>query len=102
MIYYVEGNKRALKRRAAVVAKDAMVNGKIKKKEITGGLHIYCAGAAKTLGLGQDGDTDKMVDEIRKTMGNAPFIGGFTAGEQGNIPGYGFFHGNLMSSMVVF
>ena len=101
-IYYVEGNKRALRRRAAVVARKAMVNGRIKMKEITGGLHIYCAGAAKTLGLGQGGDTDRMVDEIRKAMGGKPFIGGFTAGEQGYIPGYGFFHGNLMSSMVVF
>jgi hypothetical protein len=101
-IYYVEGNKRALRRRAAVVAKKAMVNGKIKMKEIAGGLHIYCAGAAKTLGLNQGDDTDKMVDDIRKAMGGKPFIGGFTAGEQGNIPGYGFFHGNLMSSMVVF
>ena len=79
-----------------------MVNGKIKMKEIVGGLHIYCAGAAKTLGLGQGDDTDKMVDEIRKAMGGNSFIGGFVAGEQGNIPGYGFFHGNLMSSMVVF
>ena len=101
-IYYVEGNKRALRRRAAVVAKSAMVNGKIKMKDIVGGLHIYCAGAAKTLGLGQGDDTDKMVDEIRKAMGGNSFIGGFVAGEQGNIPGYGFFHGNLMSSMVVF
>jgi hypothetical protein len=101
-IYYVEGNKRALRRRAAVVAKDAMVNGRIKIKDITGGLHIYCAGAAKTLGLGEGDDTVKMIDEIRNAMGGNPFIGGFTAGEQGNIPGYGFFHGNLMSSMVVF
>ncbi len=101
-IYYVEGNKRALQRRAAVVAKNAMVNGKIKIKEIAGGLHIYCGGAAKTLGLESGGDTAKMVDEIRKAMGGSTFIGGFTAGEQGNIPGYGFFHGNLMSSMVIF
>ena len=43
-----------------------------------------------------------MVGEIHNVMGGKPFIGGFTAGEQGNIPGYGYFHGNLMSSMVVF
>jgi len=70
--------------------------------EVTGGLHIYCAGAAKTIGLEKGGDTSKMVDELRKAMAGKPFIGGFTAGEQGNIPGFGFFHGNLMSSMVVF
>ncbi len=71
-------------------------------KDIAGGLHIYCGGAAKTLGLEADGETDKMVREIKKAMGGKPFIGGFTAGEQGNIPGYGYFHGNLMSSMVIF
>ncbi|MFC1761698.1 FIST signal transduction protein [Planctomycetota bacterium] len=101
-IYYVEGNKRALKKRAGVVARDAMIQAKIKMKDIAGGLHIYCGGAAKTLGLGADDETNKMVAEIQKAMQGKSFIGGFTAGEQGNIPGYGFFHGNLMSSMVVF
>jgi hypothetical protein len=101
-IYYVEGNEEALKRRAGVVAKDALVNGKIKMKDIAGGLHIYCGGAAKTLGLDAGGETDKMVKEIQKAMPGKPFIGGFTAGEQGNIPGYGYFHGNLMSTMVIF
>jgi len=79
-----------------------MVDGKIKMKDIAGGLYIYCAGAAKTLGLGAGDETSKMVGEIRKAIGGKSFIGGFTAGEQGNIPGYGYFHGNLMSSMVVF
>lgn len=102
MIYYVEGNKMALQRKTAVVVRKAMVNGKIKIKEVAGGLHIYCAGAAKTLGLEKGGATDKMIADIKNAMGGKPFIGGFTAGEQGTIPGYGFFHGNLMSSMVVF
>jgi len=101
-IYYVEGDKRALKKRAGVVAKDAMIEGKIKVKDIAGGLQIYCGGAAKTLGLGEGDETSQMVHEIQKAMKDKPFIGGFTAGEQGNIPGYGYFHGNLMSSMVVF
>ncbi len=101
-IYYVEASSKALRRRAGLVARDAMVTGRIKMNDLAGGLHIYCAGAAKTLGLGQGEDTSKMVKEIRSTMRGRPFIGGFTAGEQGNIPGYGVIHGNLMSSMVVF
>ncbi len=101
-IYYVEGNKEALRRRAAAVARDAMVNGKIKVKNVAGGLHIYCAGAAKTIGLEPDGEAVRMVDEVRKAMRDTPLIGGFTAAEQGAIPGYGIFNGNLMSSMVVF
>lgn len=101
-IYYVEGDKRALQKRAGVVARDALVTARIKMKDIAGGLHIYCAGAAKTLGLGEGEETSKMVEEIRHALGGRPFIGGFTAGEQGTIAGYGYFHGNLMSSMVVF
>jgi hypothetical protein len=101
-IYYVEGDKRALRERAGVVARDALVSARIKMKDIAGGLHIYCGGAAKTLGLGEGEETSKMVEEIRNAMGGRPFIGGFTAGEQGTIAGYGYFHGNLMSSMVVF
>jgi hypothetical protein len=101
-IYYVEGNKEALRRRAAAVAREAMINGKIKVKDVAGGLHIYCAGAAKTLGLEVDGEVMRMVGEVRKVVRDSPFIGGFTAAEQGTIPGYGIFNGNLMSSMVVF
>ena len=101
-IYYVEGNTRALRKRAGVVTRDALVNGNIKIKDIAGGLHVYCGGAAKTLGLGEGDEAGKMVGEIQAYMGGRPFIGGFTAGEQGTIPGYGYFHGNLMSAMVVF
>jgi hypothetical protein len=101
-IYYVEGNTRALRERAGAVTLDAMVNGRIKTADVAGGLHLYCAGAAKTLGLGEGDESTKMVVEIQKAMKGRPFIGGFTAGEQGNIPGYGYFHGNLMSTTVVF
>ncbi len=101
-IYYVEGNTRALRERAGAVTIEAMVSGRIKTAEVAGGLQIYCAGAVKTLGLGEGDEPAKMVAEIQKAMKHKPFIGGFTAGEQGAIPGYGYFHGNLMSAMVVF
>jgi hypothetical protein len=35
-------------------------------------------------------------------MQGKPYIGTFTAGEQGNICGYGIFMGNLTSAMAVF
>jgi hypothetical protein len=101
-VYYVEGDKRALKKRAGAVVKDAMVQGRVKVKEVAGGLHIYCRGAANTLGFDKSNEVAAMVAEIQRSMKGKPFIGAFTAGEQGNIPGYGFLHGNLMSSAVVF
>lgn len=101
-LYYVEGSKQALIKRAGVVARKALVDGRIKMDEIAGGLHIYCGGASTVIGLGDDGSARTMVAEISKSMSGRPFIGGFTSAEQGHIPGFGFFHGNLMSSMVVF
>ena len=73
-IYYVEGNKEALRRRAAAVARDAMVNGRIKVKDVAGGLHIYCAGAAVTLGFKDEGEVRGMIDEVRRAMRQAPSL----------------------------
>ena len=44
----------------------------------------------------------KYVRYLGKEMNGKPFIGGFTSGEQGNIKGYGCFHGSLSSAMIVF
>ena len=101
-VYFVEVDKRALQKRAGAVVKDAMVQGRVKMTEVAGGLHIYCRGAANTLGFDQDNQVAEMVTEIQQSMKQKPFIGAFTAGEQGNIPGFGFLHGNLMSSAVIF
>jgi len=101
-LYYAVGIKRAYVKRAGAIVKHALVNGRIKKKNLIGGIHAYCRGAA----FGQLGKEisklEPLVSETKKEMNGMPFIGGFTAGEQGNIPGHGCFHGNLSSSMVVF
>lgn len=101
-LYYAVGIKKAYIKRAGAIVKLALVNGKIKKKNLIGGIHAYCRGAA----FGQLGKEvsklEPLVGETKKEMNGMPFIGGFTAGEQGNIPGHGCFHGNLSSSMVVF
>ena len=75
---------------------------KNQKNKLAGAIHAYCRAAA----FGQIGkyleELQKIVFEMKKEMNGKPFIGGFTAGEQGNIKGYGCFHGNLSSSMVIF
>jgi hypothetical protein len=98
-LYCVEGSRDILINRSAVVAKRAMIKGKIKKKSVAGGLHIYCLGAS--LAVGED-RMHEIVTAINSAMGENPYIGIFTGGEQGSIEGYGYFHGNLMSSMVIF
>ena len=101
-LYYAVGIKKAYIKRAGAIVRHALVNGRIKKKELLGGVHAYCRGAAFGQ-LGKDVDQLKpIVEETKKEMNGAPFIGGFTAGEQGNIAGHGSFHGNLSSAMVLF
>ena len=101
-LYYAVGLKDAYIKRAGTIVTHALVNGRIKKKELAGGIHAYCRAAAFGQ-LGKDVNLlEPLVNEMKKAMPGIPFIGGFTAGEQGNIPGHGCFHGNLSSSMVVF
>ncbi len=88
--------------RAGAAVNHALADGEIEKGNLLGGVQAYCRGVA----FGQLGKEvaklEPLVAEIKKEMNGKPFIGGFTAGEQGTIPGHGCFHGNLTSSMVVF
>ena len=99
-VYYVEGSSASLIKRAGKVVKHALKNGKIKIKEICGGVHYYCCGAAA--GINFKEGALKMSKEIKKVMRNESWIGAFTGGEQGNIAGLGMFEGNLMSTMAIF
>ena len=101
-IFYIEGSRKVLVDRTGVVSKRALVDGKIKFKDLAGGIHLYCAGASSHVGLGETGAGVKLVENINKAMKGSPLIGAFTNSEQGTIPGMGYFDGNLMSSMAVF
>jgi hypothetical protein len=101
-IHYMRGNEQILIKRSGVVARKAMIEGGFPIRQLAGGIHIYCIGAGMKLGINQTGLTPAMVREIKANTAGAPFIGGFFGGEQGRIKGYGYFAGNLMSSMMVF
>ena len=101
-VYYVQGDQEVLIQRCAAVARNAMIQGDISYRTVAGGVHIYCAGAGKHLGIGEQGSAARIVDEINLEMKGKPFIGGFLGGEQGTVQGYGFFAGTLMSTMMVF
>jgi small ligand-binding sensory domain FIST len=82
--------------------RQALVDGKVKYSELAGGVHYYCRGAAfSQFGRNRE-KLQALVNETNKKMKEKPYVGTFTAGEQGNIPGYGIFMGNLTSSMAVF
>jgi hypothetical protein len=101
-VHFMTGNDQILIKRSGVVARKAMVEGGFPIRQLAGGIHIHCHGAGMKLGINQTGLTPAMVREIKANTAGAPFIGGFFGGEQGSIKGYGYFAGNLMSSMMVF
>lgn len=96
-LFFTEGTPDALIYRPRTITRRALVNGRIKKKDAAMGLLIYCGGTM----LAVKDRIKEIVPIVNSTIGKAPYIGAFTFGEQGNIKGYGNFHGNLMSSMVI-
>ena len=101
-LYFATATKKAYIKRAGTIVQRSLVEGKIKLSNLAGGIHFYCRGAA----FSQFGKNEKhlqvLVRETNKKMRGKPYIGTFTAGEQGNISGYGIFMGNLSSAMAVF
>ena len=101
-LHFATATKNAYIKRAGTIVQQALVEGKIKYSELAGGVHYYCRGAAFSQ-FGKDRDNlQVLVDETNKKMKGKPYIGTFTAGEQGNISCYGIFMGNLTSAMAVF
>ena len=47
-------------------------------------------------------DIDDVVASLREVLGEVPFLGGFTFGEQGCFVGGENCHGNLMISVTLF
>jgi len=103
-IALLRGSADMLVARGGYVARKAMVDGRIKLKDVAGGFHVYCQGAAFVglAGARGEGGLAEMAEGIRAEMGGSPFIGSFSLGEEGSVKGQGAFHGNYMSSMAVF
>ena len=101
-LYFATTTKKAYIKRAGTIVHQAMLEGKIKYPDLAGGVHFYCRGAAfSQFGKNKD-NLQSLVTETNMKIREKPYIGTFTAGEQGNIIGYGTFMGNLTSSMAVF
>jgi hypothetical protein len=63
------------------------------------GLFFYCAGALNAIPASQRGAISFLVS---RSMGDMPWLGVFSWGEQGHVQGIGNLHGNLMSSALLF
>lgn len=97
-IALMQGSRTSLIARAGIVSRSALRCGCLRPDQVAGALVFFCAGCMLTI-------KDRMhevVSNIRATLGNAPFLGAFTFGEQGCLVDGVNHHGNLMISVVVF
>lgn len=92
------GTEAGLIGRIGRVAREAMESAELTPAEVRGALAIYCAGCM----LAVRPRMEQVVSELRAALPDAPFLGVFTFGEQGQSVAGVNLHGNLMISVVVF
>ncbi len=97
-VVLMNGTKTGLITRAGRVANTARRAGGLDERQVLGALMIYCGGCMLSV---QD-QLDEVVNGVNSALGESPFVGAFTFGEQGALLRAGNRHGNLMISCVVF
>jgi len=97
-VNYIEANKEILINRTKPLVTGALLNGNLKKSDSLFGMFNICSGAMRYI----DTDAEKICTLINNELGSTPWIGFVSQGEQGTIKNHGSFHGNFMSSIVVF
>ncbi|MEO1549346.1 MAG: FIST N-terminal domain-containing protein [Pseudomonadota bacterium] len=98
LLYQMKGSIDWLTARAGRVAGLACAADGIAKEDVLGALMIYCGGCM----LRVEERLGEVVKGVQDELGDAPFLGAFTFGEQGQILGSGNRHGNLMISCIIF
>lgn len=84
--------------RPPIVAVMARTSGRIAPDEIAGTLFLCCACTYMVL----EDQVDGFIPMMNKVLNNKPFLGAFTFGEQGMVPGLGNRHQNLITNILVF
>jgi len=97
-IVLMQGTQDSLVSRAGRVAKAALTTEYLSIDQISGALVVYCAGCMFTV----QEQMGQVASEVREALGDKPFLGTFTFGEQGCFIRGENRHGNLMISVVVF
>lgn len=96
-LYSMKGDRGRLVDRAGRVAGQAVRMLPPSHSDAAGALVVYCGGCKMAIGE----DIHKVSAAVASQLGDAPFIGCFTFGEQGRLLDRNV-HGNLMISAVVF
>ncbi len=97
-IVLMTGSRSSLITRAGRVSSSAISAGGFDPESIIGAIVVYCAGCMLTVRE----DMHRVTSVIGAAIGNVPFLGIFTFGEQGCFVGNENTHGNLMISVVTF
>lgn len=97
-VLLMHGNWELLLNRAQTTPHTAMITKSILPGEPYFGIYDYCAGTMLAI---PEEERPKIPLLINNELGDIPFIGTFTFGEQGPL-GIGNHHGNLINSMIVF
>ncbi len=80
------------------VANEAIHNSDSSSSEVLGGLVVFCGGCL----LAVESRASEISGHLNQNMGDQPYLGCFTFGEQGCLMGGENRHGNLMISVTVF
>lgn len=94
----MSGTKDSLVNRAGRVASASLAEHSTDAQQVSGALVVYCAGCMLAV---QDRMND-VVKGVKDALGNKPFLGLFTFGEQGCFVGGENRHSNLMISVLTF
>ena len=96
-VYAMKGDRTRLIDRADRVVQQAKRALALSTPKVAGALVTYCAGCKMAVG----DDIADVAEAVAHGLGDAPFIGCFTFGEQGRLIDRNV-HGNLMISAVAF
>lgn len=95
----LEGNWEWLINRVQKTSRKALLSAGISSSEGLFAFYTYCTG--NLLGI-PESERAKINVLLKEELGEIPYIGGFTLGEQIYFPGIGSRHANLVNSLIVF
>ncbi len=98
-IMLLHGNWEWLVNRAQSTARLAMRSENIASGEGLFAFYTFCAGTLLAI---PEAERPKVPHLLRGEIGDVPFVGGFTLGEQVFLPGVGNRHTNLVNSLGIF
>ncbi len=98
-IVLLHGSWEWLVNRAQTTAQKAMSSENIGKGEALFSYYTFCAGTLLAI---PEEERSRVPLLLSDELGDVPFVGGFTLGEQVHIPGIGNRHANLVNSIAIF